>query len=194
MFSAPPQSSPMVASVHASPNPIGNATPQRVRIGGASKAELLSRLVGARVKLNLMAEQLFADPRFTTGPEISFVEVVAVTVASLGFSSGATFAQLAAHAASHDLSLCPLELAPHLRLQFTEQPEGSVGQSQAQGRAPPGSLTVASSPPSNAQNTPWGFYLRRIEGDLWLRGYRSWSGHLWAPGDLLAFTRAQNAA
>jgi len=184
---------PIPEFASASRSPTGSATPNRVRIGGVSKAELLSQLAGARVRLNPMAEELLADPRFTTRPESSFVEVVAVSVASFGFHNGATFAQLAARAAGQGLSLRPLELAPHLRLQFTEQPEGSVGR-QTQHRAPPGSLTVASPPPSDEQDIPWGFYLRRIEGDLWLRGYRSWPGHQWAPDDHLVFTRAPNAA
>jgi hypothetical protein len=173
---------------------IGNAAPHRVRVGGVSQAELLSKLAEAQIRLNPMAEQLLADPRFTTGPESSFVEVATVTVGRLGFSKGATFAQLAARATIQGLALCPLELAPYLRLQFTEQGEGSVGKPQTQHQAPPGSLTVASAPPSDEQNMPWGFYLRRIDGELWLRGYRSWSGHLWAPEDVLTFTRAQNAA
>lgn len=183
----------MVSSNELPAGSIGNAPPRQVRIGGASAPELLWRLSEAQVKLNPMAEQLLADPRFTTRPEVSFVELVTVTVAGLGFSGGASFAQLAASASAQGLALCPLELAVHLRLQFTEQPEGSVGQPSLPHRAPPGSLTVASAPPVDEQDLPWGFYLRRIEGILWLRGYRSWSGHLWSPGDLLVFTRPHNA-
>jgi len=98
-----------------SANRIGNATPQRIRIGGAGKVELLSRLAAAHVKLNPLAEQLFADARFKTTPQISFVEVVSVTIGNLGFGHGATFARIAAQASNEGLSVCPLELAPHLR-------------------------------------------------------------------------------
>jgi hypothetical protein len=84
--------------------------------------------------------------------------------------------------------LCPLELGPHLRLQFTDQPEGSLGQPVSQNCAPPGSLTVASAPLAQDDETPKGFYLRRIEGVLWLRGYRSWPGHIWSPQDMFVFS------
>ncbi|MDA0708693.1 MAG: helicase, partial [bacterium] len=35
---------------------------------------------------------------------------------------------------------------------------------------------------------PKGFYLRRIKGVLWLRGYRSWPGHVWEPDDHFVFS------
>jgi hypothetical protein len=34
---------------------------------------------------------------------------------------------------------------------------------------------------------PKGFYLRRIDGVLWLRGYRSGPAHVWSPDDRLVF-------
>jgi hypothetical protein len=36
--------------------------------------------------------------------------------------------------------------------------------------------------------------LRRIEGDLWLRGYQSWPGHHWSPQDVFVFVRRHNVA
>jgi hypothetical protein len=37
-----------------------------------------------------------------------------------------------------------------------------------------------------------GFYLRRINGVLWLRGYRSGPEHIYSPEDRLVFCRLQN--
>jgi hypothetical protein len=116
-----------------------------------------------------------------------------VTPFELGFPDGATYQELVAAAERRGLSLCPLELGPHLRLQFPEQPEGFIGQPPSQNRAPPGSITVASVPLANDEETPHGFYLRRIEGALWLRGYRSWPGHIWNSHDVLVFSLAINA-
>ena len=164
-----------------------------IRIGGTTPTELRALLEEAQVMLNPMAEQLFADPRFTVRQESSLVEVVTGPAAGLGFQDGATFEQLVAQASRYGLTLCPLELAPHFRLQFTEQAEASTSEPPARHQAPPGSVTVASAPPTDEQDIPWGFYLRRIEGRLWLRGYRSWSGHVWAPRDEFAFIRAHNA-
>jgi hypothetical protein len=160
---------------------------QVVPCGGASKNELLSRLRQAGVELNDSALALFADSRFTTTPAMSTVQVAITAVAWLGFPEGATFGALVKRAQLVGLGICPLELGPHLRLALLEQPEGFIGQPQTQGRAPPGAITVVSRPLDEEEETPKGFYLRRIEGTLWLRGYRSWEGHIWSPQDLLAF-------
>jgi hypothetical protein len=164
-----------------------------VRIGGTTKAELLSQLTEAQVQLNQLAQDLFADPRFETATTVSLIEAVEISVAELGLPSGGTFSQVIDQAASIGLSLCPLELGPHLRLQYTSQPEGFLGHPPSQHRAPPGSITVASALLDDDDDTPKGFYLRRIEGVLWLRGYRSWPGHLWSPDDVLAFSRQRDA-
>ena len=160
-----------------------------VRSGGADKAELLARLEAAGVLLNEAARTLFADPRFTTSAEAGPVHVVAASVADLGLPEGSTFATLVERAVAQGLSLCPLELGPHLRLQLLDQPEGAIGQPVTKHRAPPGSLTLASAPIAEDEETPAGFYLRRIEGVPWLRGYRSWPGHRWCPEDILVFNR-----
>lgn len=163
-----------------------------LRVGGVSKEKLLSRLRAADILLNEAALALFADVRFLTSPSRSTVEIVELSVASLGFPEGATFATLVERAAGNGLQLCPLELGPHFRLQFPDQSEGAVGQPATRNRAPPGSVTVASEPLDENDETPKGFYLRRIEGKLCLRGYRSWPGHRWSPQDAVAFLRPRN--
>lgn len=165
-----------------------------IRVGGARKSELLSQLQRAGICLNEAAHALFADDRFTTSEVSSVIEIAELSVASLGLHNGATFARIVEQASRMGLSLCPLELAPHFRLQYTDQPEGFLGQPPSQHCAPPGSITVACTPPADDEGTPKGFYLRRIEGALWLRGYRSWPGHLWNPEDVFAFSRRHNAA
>jgi hypothetical protein len=164
---------------------------RHVRIGGATKAELLSDLHAAQVHLNDSALALFENELFTTTSTASIVETVELSAASLGLPSGGTFAQVLDHAARRGLSTCPLELGPHLRLQFVDQPEGFLGHPLSQDRAPPGSVTIASLPPSEDDQVPKGFYLRRIAGVLWLRGYRSWPGHVWSPEDAFVFATAR---
>jgi hypothetical protein len=165
-----------------------------VRIGGVSKEDLLLRLQRAGVRLNDAASALFSDTRFTTSAASSVLEVVELGLADLGFPDGARFAAILERAQSHGLIPCPLELGPHLRLQYTDQPEGSLGYPPTQFRAPPGSVTVASLPLDDLHETPKGFYLRRINGELWLRGFRSDAGHVYAPEDVFAFVRAAHAA
>jgi hypothetical protein len=158
-----------------------------VLIGGVSKSDLLQRLEASRVELNDAGRVLFADPRFLTSESPSVVETVETSVAALGFPDGATYSQILEAAVCRKLDLCPLELGPHFRLQYLGQPEGFVGQSASQHRAPPGSITVASQPLSEDDNIPKGFYLRRISGVLWLRGYHSGPEHVWSPEDRFLF-------
>lgn len=175
------------------PTPHFTQVSRHVRIGGTTKAELLQCLAKAGVQINPAGHQLFADERFRTLKLPSIVESVQTTVAGLGLSRGGTFAHILEAAAEHGLSVCPLELGPHLRLVLLDQAEGALGFTQTPHRAPPGSITVASAPLSEDDETPKGFYLRRIEGTLWLRGYKSWSGHVWGPEDMFLFARAQSA-
>jgi hypothetical protein len=163
--------------------------PSSVRIGGMSRSELLQALREQGVQLNRYAEALFEDHRFTTLGSGRVVEIAVLSVAELGFDEGATYGQLIARARESGLVECPLEAGPHLRLQFTDQQDASDGMPPTHGRAPPGSITVASAPLDATDETPKGFYLRRVEGASWLRGYRSWSGHVWNSGDVLVFSR-----
>ena len=164
--------------------------PGTVSIGGLSKSELLAALREHDVQLNQAAETLFADPRFTTLGARHVVEIAALSVAELGFGEGATHGQLIARAFESGLVECPLELGPHLRMQFRNQPDGADAKPLTRGRAPPGSITIASSPLDDSDETAKGFYLRRADSVLWLRGYWSWPGHVWSPDAVLVFSRA----
>lgn len=74
------------------------------------------------------------------------------------------------------LELCPMELAPYLRLQFLEQPEGSL-------------ITVASNKPVQSDTFPNGFYLSRSTESIWLRGYLSTEDWMWSPESIFAFVQ-----
>ena len=165
-----------------------------LRIGGIAKQDLLARLAAAQVEINSAGQQLFADERFGIALQPIVVQVHQLSVSGLGLEQGGTMSQVLAAAAQRGLYPCPLEVAPHLRLALTDQNEGAVGFPHTRHRAPPGSITVISPPLCDEDEVPKGFYLRRIEGRLWLRGYTSWPGHLWQPEDSLVFTRAQSAA
>jgi hypothetical protein len=47
-----------------------------------------------------------------------------------------------------------------------------------------------SAPLAADDDIPKGFCLRRIDGVLWLRGYRSGPEHIWSPDDRLIFIDA----
>lgn len=167
--------------------PPPQAISRDITVGGTSKPELLRLLASHNVQLNAMATQLFADARFETAPTVSTLRTWDLSVGELGFSEGASIDAIMKRAANHGLMPAPLELGPHMRLQFLDQTELPNEQTEARHQAPRGSLTIVSIPISDDDELPCGFYLRRIDGVLWLRGYKSWPGHRWNPADRMAF-------
>jgi hypothetical protein len=162
--------------------------PSTVRIGGVEKVELLRALREHGIRLNHAAEALFQDGRFALSKQARLVQITTRSVADLGFGDGASYAQLVARALESRLAECPLELAPHLRMQLIDQLDATGEPPAVRGGAPAGSITVASSPLDDADETPKGFYLRRVDGVSWLRGYWSWAGHVWSPEDVFVFS------
>ena len=166
----------------------------KISIGGLSKNDLLDRMQIAGIKVNAVGLELFADETFRTQQVPSIIEVVQTTIGELGLPHGGVLANVIDAAEARGLALCPLELGSHLRLALPDQEEGAVGFEATEHKAPPGSITVVDYRPRDDEGEYRGFYLRRIEGTLWLRGYTSWAGHIWHAQDRLAFTSARNAA
>jgi hypothetical protein len=130
-------------------------------VGGVSKPDLRRRLTAASVSLNAYAEQLFDASEFAVAAERLPISVITLSLTELGLESGATLPDIIERADMHGYDLCPLEVAPHLRLAFLDQSPGPY-------------LTVASPRPRpHDVDFPAGFYLRRLEDGLWLRGYRT---------------------
>lgn len=169
---------------------IDNAATRIVEIGGLTKRELLEKLQAASIKLNRYADLLFADDRFTTCETTDRLTTVELSLADLGFREGATMPQIHVAAFELGLRLCPLELGPHMRLQMQDQSEAQehTGESKAH-QAPDGSITIASAPLTEDPDVPKGFYLRNIDGVLWLRGYVADDTHVWNAHDRFIFCR-----
>lgn len=160
-----------------------------VEVGGRTGAELLEDLRQAGVELNESARVLLGSEWFRDRTEQRKLTVVELAVGQLGFPAGGRMSEICRRAEELGLSLCPLELGPYFRLQFLDQAEGYWGFPVTRHRAPPGSITIASKPVSDDDEFPKGFYLRRIQGVLWLRGYVSDDLHVYDPGDHLAFCK-----
>lgn len=84
--------------------------------------------------------------------------------------------------------LCPNITGPYLRLAMAGQ-KSSPDSVMSNGSAPSGSITVASASFDDDDVLPKGFYLRAVNGALWLRGYRATEGHIWSPDDCFAFRK-----
>jgi hypothetical protein len=127
--------------------------------------------------MNPYAYQLFESEKFALSDNKKTIELVDYSITELGFSNKVTTEQMKERINTLGLSFCPLEVAPYLRISLIHQEEK---QEITKYEAPPGSLTVLSEPlfPENPQ-FPKGFYLRKIEGELWLRGYIADDSHKW---------------
>jgi hypothetical protein len=168
--------------------------PRAVRIGGMGKSELIEGLERKGVRLNEAARILFAHPGFTTDATVTSLSTIEITVANLGCLQGAVYSELCDRADALGLSPCPMELGPHLRLQLPDGEEIDAGDALSRHRAPPGSVTVVSRGIVPEEGIPRGFYLRRIQGVPWLRGYWSGPDHVWSPEDRLLFVADSGGA
>lgn len=158
-----------------------------VEVGGLTKTQLIQKLQQYSILMNESGERLFADDKFMTSDTKYSLQTVELTVDELGFPDGATTAQIFKRASELGLKLCPLELGPHLRLVYLDQPEGCSGNPLRRHQAPAGSITIASEILTEDDDFPKGFYLRRINGVLWLRGYCADHLHVWNPDDHFIF-------
>jgi hypothetical protein len=156
-----------------------------VRVGGLSRAEVVQLLHSKGVLLNVHAETLLAHPEFEAPKGHGFL-IVERTVEDLGFEYGAVQSRIFTAAMNQGLELCPLVTGPYLRLAMMGQ-ANALDSVLSAGRAPAGAIHVASEPVSDDVEYPKGFYLRVVDGQAWLRGYRCDDEYVWAPDQRLAF-------
>lgn len=158
-----------------------------IQIGGRPRHELTRALREAGVQLNAYAETLLDRPEFKSPPSQD-LQIAFRTVGELGHPGGAVQSEIFAAAAAQGLGLCPLIAAPDLRLALLDQ-TNAPDSVLSGGRAPTGAIHVASAPISEDVEVPRGFYLRVVDGQPWLRGFRCDDTYRW-PGDAqLAFTK-----
>lgn len=102
------------------------------------------------------------------------IELVRLTVRDLGFANGATIDQIYQKANEFSLELCPPEVGPAYRVQYTDQPMNEY-------------LLIAMEQISGPGGGPGVFGLDRGAGGVWLgRGFAGPS-YPWGPGDGFVF-------
>ena len=102
-----------------------------------------------------------ADFRFTTLAAKSSIEITKVSVMSLGFPERCHFQRSSrARSTRRPGTRVRWNLVHISGLLSLISRKGSLGQPPSQGRAPPASITVASMPLDETDETPKGFYLR----------------------------------
>ncbi|MFZ2012571.1 MAG: hypothetical protein WAV00_01975 [Nocardioides sp.] len=159
-----------------------------VQVGGLTRSDLESALAEAGVRLNASAETLLADPLFASdeAETATTVEIVEGTLGQLGMASGATLQQIMAVAREQNLLPCAPFVAPYLRLAMLDQPS-APDSVMSSGRPPSGAVHVASERLRPEYDYPRGFYLRVVDGTLWLRGFHCSDDAPWSANDRFAF-------
>ena len=115
-----------------------------ITVGGRTKEELIKELQQHSIFMNEAGETLFTASHFETSDTDYPLTTIELSVSDLGLPDGASTKQLYTRAQELTLHVCPLELGPHLRLQYLDQPEGFLGKPLRQNQAPYGSITIAS--------------------------------------------------
>ncbi|GAA3027667.1 hypothetical protein [Microbacterium dextranolyticum] len=161
-------------------------------VGGLPRTQLVEALASAGVALNAHAETLIAHPAFDDLATHS-VRIVTRSVAQLGLGEGGTLPEIFAAAAAQGLALCPVVTAPYLRLAWTTQ-STSANSVLSAGESPDGALNIAAPLLSDDVEFPKGFYLRVVDGRLWLRGYRCDDLYVLPPDVRFAFCRGGDEA
>ncbi len=131
-----------------------------IEIGGESKDRLRQRMTEKNIAVSEYAKSMLDSTECTTDTQTHPFDTVRLTVRDLGFPNGAEFKDIYTKADALGLDLCPAEVGPHYRLQYTDQPMNSW-------------LSIGMKPISDSDGLPFAFTLDRDDEGLWL--YDSWT-------------------
>jgi hypothetical protein len=92
--------------------------------GLTTAADFCEAIHSAGMNIDDWANDILGKPAFTVATSVTEVDLVVASVAELGFKDGATREDIYVRAKELGLDLCPPEVGPQLRLQYTDQPKG----------------------------------------------------------------------
>lgn len=95
---------------------------ENVEIGGKSAEQLISEMEAADINISDYAIAMLKNKKFIPGKSREEATLVRLTVADLGFKSGATTDQIYERARILGLELCPADTGPNYRLKYRSQP------------------------------------------------------------------------
>ena len=130
----------------------------------------------AGMKIGDWANDILGKPAFTATTSETEVELVVASVAELGFKDGATRKDIYVRAQELGLDLCPPEVGPQLRLQYTDQPKGEW-------------LVIAMEPITDSEGLISLFLVAHDSGGLWLSASNGSPGNVWSGRYRFVFLR-----
>lgn len=155
-----------------------------IKNASLTKLALLNELDTSNIKLNEYAHQIINSERFKPDQLAPSITIIECSLSDLGLTGGGNFNQINAAIIKFNLSYCPIEFAPFIRLAYLEQTESKVN---TVNQNPHGAITIFSETLSEDEDFPRGLYLRNFEGSNWLRGYCCSNDYLWASDARMIF-------
>lgn len=141
-----------------------------VSVGGKSAKELVAEMKAEDINISDYAQSMLDNKsEFIPAKEKEPLTLIRLTVADLGFRSGATTDQIYERAEALGLELVPADAGLHYRLQYQDQPLGEwiyMGMKQI----------------TDSDGNPSVFHLVHYDGGLWLNSRwaipdREWGAH-----------------
>jgi len=154
---------------------------ESVEIGGKSAQELIREMEQAHINISNYAKSMLENREFVPGKQSEEMTLIRLTVADLGFRTGATTEKIYERAEALGLELVPPDGGPHYRLKYQNQPLGEwvyMGMKQM----------------ADSGGNPSVFRLGRRGDGLWLG--RPWASarYGWSPYDKFVFRLRKSEA
>ena len=151
--------------------------------------QVIKKLKECGIMINHYAEEYISHPRFSAGQPVNMTVTIAA-LRELGLEEGATLHQLFQHIRETRYMPCPPDTGFFLRLAWMDQPQSQNSILTGTHRSPDQAVTVLSEMLEVDDAFPKGLYLRKVDGNLWLRGYVCDSTYCFPADALFAFENA----
>ena len=125
------------------------------------------------------ANDIMDQPTFALCETEKELDLVVLSVADMGFKDGVHYKDVCAKAKELGLQLCPPEVGPQLRLQYTDQPKGEW-------------LIIAMEAIADSDGDLKVFNVaRHDDGKQWLYSYYGYPGDFWDSNIRFVFARSK---
>jgi|JI8StandDraft_1071087.scaffolds.fasta_scaffold00105_34 hypothetical protein len=148
---------------------------ETITIGGKSKEQLKQELNDGGFLVYQTAEYMMDSQEFAMSPDKHEQKLVQFNIGALGLERY-TVQNIYARAAELGLELCPAEVGPEYRRQYTDQPMSEY-------------VHVAMKPITDADGNPRVFYVGRFDAGAWLDDRWARPAHEWDVYDQVVFGR-----
>jgi hypothetical protein len=155
-----------------------------IKLGTHKNADAFRKAIkNSGMKIGDWGNDILGKPAFNVSSVETDIILTRKTVAEIGFTGGATLRDIYAKAVGqitvidgeeYEVILCPNEVGPQLRLQYTDQPKGEW-------------LRIAMEAITDSGGSRILFYVEHDSGDLWLNGDFGYASYFWSGSYVFVF-------